>query len=131
MTPELTALAALVGFQMVFGLSVSAIVSTRTGAAYILGSREGDADLQSGFVGRMHRARSNTFEALIYFTATVVVVVLGEASDDTTAAAAWTFFGARLLFVVCYALNLNPWRSTVWMVGWLALAVMLWQAFST
>ena len=52
MMPELTALGTLVALQIVLGLSTSAIVSTRTGASYILSSRETLVDLDSGFVGR-------------------------------------------------------------------------------
>ena len=125
MTPELTALGTLVALQIALGLATSAIVSTRTGSAYILSSREDPADLESGFVGRMHRARINCFEGLIYFTPAVLVVVLGDAATQGTAVAAWVFVATRIGFVFCYALDLVPWRSIVWMIGIAAIAYML------
>ncbi|MEL6960883.1 MAG: MAPEG family protein [Pseudomonadota bacterium] len=128
MTPELTALAALVALQALFGLSVSGLVSTRTGLGYIFGSREEAVDLETGLVGRMHRARINTFEALTYFTPTVLIVYLADAANSLTAAAAWTFVAARVVFVLCYALDLSPWRSIVWFVGLGAILTMLGAA---
>ena len=125
MTPELQALAAVVALQIVFGLTTTAVVSGRTGIGYIFSSREDRVDLDTGLVGRLHRARVNCFEALIYFTPAVALVVLADASSPTTAAAAWTFVAARVGFVVCYALDLTPWRSYVWIVGIIAIAVML------
>ena len=128
MTPELAALAALVAIQVVFGLTVSTIVSGRTGMGYIFSSRDKDVDLHSGFVGRMHRARVNNFEALIYFTPTVMIVHLAGASTSTTAMAAWVFVAARVGFIACYAFDLTPWRSLVWGVGTAAIVVMLGAA---
>jgi uncharacterized MAPEG superfamily protein len=126
MTPELTALATLVVVQIVFGFAVTGLVSTRTGTGYLLSSREqADVDLSSGLVGRMHRARVNGFEALVYFTPTVVVVELSGAATPATAALAWAFVAARLAFIACYALDLVPWRTIVWTVGTLAVAAML------
>ncbi|WP_425091395.1 MAPEG family protein [Tropicimonas sp. S265A] len=129
MTPELTALATLVAFQIVLGIATTAVVSTRTGTQYLYSSREAtDVDLTTGLVGRMHRARINTFEALIYFTPTVAIIALADASSATTVAAAWTFVAARALYVFCYAFDLVPWRTYIWTVGILAVAVMLGSA---
>jgi uncharacterized MAPEG superfamily protein len=128
MSPELTALGVMVLVQTVLGIVTTAIVSKRTGTDYILSSRDASADLQTGFVGRMVRARTNSFEALIYFTPAVALVVLAEAGSGTTTAAAWTFVAARLGFVLCYALDLAPWRSLVWMVGMAAVVVMVVEA---
>lgn len=129
MSPELSALAALVALQIVFGLTVTAVVSARTGVGYVLGSRaETDVDLSTGLVGRLHRARLNAFEALVYFTPTVAVVELGGLNSPTTAAAAWTFVAARVAYLACYALDLVPWRSVVWLIGIAAIATMLGSA---
>lgn len=126
MTPELTALATLVAVQIVLGIATTAIVGTRTGTGYLFSSREDkNVDLTTGFVGRMHRARVNNFEALAYFTPTVTVVVLAEASTAATVFAGWTFVAARIVYIFCYALDLTPWRTYIWTVGIVAIATML------
>ena len=125
MTPELSALATLVALQIVFGLTVTWIVGNRTGRAYILSSRESEPDLTTGFVGRMHRARINNFEAMAYLTPAVTILVLSGTANAISAAAAWVFVICRVLFCICYGLDLNPWRTTVWLVGIASIAVML------
>ncbi len=125
MTPELTALATLVALQIVFGLSVTGLISLRTGAGYILSSREQEVDLTTGFIGRMHRARINNFEALAYFTPAVAIVTLSNTANETTAIAAWVFIASRLAFIAAYALDLAPWRSIVWLIGIGAVATMV------
>ena len=128
MTPELTALATLTALQVVFGLAVTYIVSTRTGQGYILSSRDEAVDLTTGFVGRMHRARINNFEALIYFTPAALILALSETGTAHSAAAAWVFVATRITFIVCYALDLTPWRSIVWLIGIACIALMLLTA---
>ncbi len=125
MTPELYALATLVGFQIIFGLTVTYVVSTRAGVDYVLSSREGAVDLSSGFVGRLHRARLNNFEALAYMTPVVAILAVSETETGVSAAAAWGFVATRALFILCYALDLTPWRSVVWLIGIALIATML------
>lgn len=129
MPPELAALAALVAFQIVFGLTVTWIVGNRTGRAYILGSRSEEVDLSSGFVGRMHRARLNTFEALAYMTPTVAILAMAGAGTAFTAIAAWVFVACRVLYCISYALDLVPWRTLFWLIGIAMIAAMLGAAF--
>ena len=126
MSPELMALTTLVALQILFGISTSLIVGSRAGIGYLFSSREDEGvDLTSGFVGRMHRARTNNFEAMAYFTPTVAVVELAGTNSETTAAAAWVFVTARIGFILCYAFDLTPWRTLVWYVGTIAVATML------
>jgi uncharacterized MAPEG superfamily protein len=92
-----------------------------------LGPRD-DADLKSQLsprVGRLFRALDNHFEGLILFTLAVVVVTLGGADSGFTAACAWTYFAARVLYVPAYAFGWVPWRSAIWLVGFLATAAMI------
>ena len=68
---------------------------------------------------------NNHTENLVLFTIAVLVVVLGEASSETTQAAAWTYLGARVLYVPAYAAGVFLLRSLVFTVGWLATLTML------
>ena len=130
MTPELYALATLVGLQIVFGLTVTYVVSTRTGVEYILSSRGDEVDLSSGFVGRLHRARINNFEALVYMTPPVLILAVSDTATVLSGLAAWGFVATRILFVICYAVDLTPWRSIVWLTGIALIALMLWIAMT-
>jgi len=53
------------------------------------------------------------------------VVVLGEASNGITQGAAWTYLGARVLYVPAYATGVYLLRSLIFAVGWLATLTML------
>ena len=80
----------------------------------------------SPVTGRLVRALDNHFEGLILFTLAVVALALAGQSSGFTLACAWTYLAARVLYVPAYALGLVPWRSVIWLVGWLAtVAIML------
>lgn len=79
----------------------------------------------SPVTGRLHRALTNHFEGLVLFTLAVVALALTGASNGFTLLCAWTYLAARVLYVPAYALGLVPWRSAVWLVGWLATVAML------
>lgn len=79
----------------------------------------------SPITGRLHRALTNHFEGLVLFTLAVVALSLTGRANAFTAACAWAYLAARVLYVPAYALGLVPWRSLVWLVGWLATVAML------
>ena len=83
------------------------------------------AEQVSPVTGRLHRALSNHFEGLVLFTLAVVALALTGASNGLTLLCAWTYLAARVLYVPAYALGLVPWRSAVWLVGWLATVAMM------
>ena len=74
---------------------------------------------------RLQRALNNHFEGLILFTLAVVVVTLGNQSSTVTQYAAYTYLGARVLYVPAYAFGLTPWRSAIWAVGFGATFTMI------
>jgi uncharacterized MAPEG superfamily protein len=78
--------------------------------------------------GRLHRAFTNHFEGLILFTLAVVVVTLADRATGFSAACAWIYLGARILYVPAYFFGLAPWRSIIWLVGFLATMAMLASA---
>ena len=134
MTPELTvlALAALLqGFQFVL---MAVPTNLEVGAGKTLSPRDagrlGNPLIEpvSDKTGRLIRAMNNHFEALILFTIAVVVITLGDKGTGFSAACAWTYIGARILYVPAYYFGLSPWRSLIWMVGFLSTLLMIMSA---
>jgi uncharacterized MAPEG superfamily protein len=131
MTPELTALALAALLQVVQYVLMAVPTNIEIGTAKTAGPRDPEAlgkplvEQVSPRTGRLIRALNNHFEGLILFTIAVVVVKLGEASSPLTQTCAWTYLGARVLYVPAYAFALTPWRSVVWAVGFLATILML------
>jgi uncharacterized MAPEG superfamily protein len=126
MTPELTALA-LAGLLQAVQFHLFAIPANRElGTGYTSSPRDRPPSQQMSIVtGRLQRALNNHFEALILFTLAVVVVTLGNQSTPVTQTAAWTYLGARVLYVPAYALGWRPWRSAIWAVGFFATLTMI------
>ncbi|WP_282026000.1 MAPEG family protein [Limimaricola cinnabarinus] len=75
--------------------------------------------------GRLYRALNNHFEGLILFTLAVVVLILGDKTTGLSGLLAWTYLGARILYVPAYFFGLRPWRSLIWLVGFLATIGMI------
>jgi uncharacterized MAPEG superfamily protein len=127
MTPELTVLTLAgllqVGQFMLYSLAANLAIDTKKA----LGPRDEKIDLPTG-PARLQRALNNHFEGLVMFTLAVVVLTLGDKTTGLTAACAWTYLGARILYVPAYWLGLSPWRSVIWIVGFLATVIMLVSA---
>ncbi|MGB8624303.1 MAG: MAPEG family protein [Paracoccaceae bacterium] len=129
MTPELTALALAALLQIVQYALFAIPANLELGTGYTAGPR--DADLPrplSPRTARLKRAMDNHFEGLILFTLTVTVVTLGGKSGAITQTCAWTYLGARILYIPAYAFGWTPWRSAIWAVGFLATFAMLVMA---
>ena len=131
MTPELTVLALAVILQAIQFTLMSIAANLDLGPAKTMSARDetrlgGPLSSQlSDKPARLYRAMNNHFEALILFTAAVVVVVLGDKTTGLSAICAWTYLGARILYVPAYYFGLAPWRSLIWFVGFIATILML------
>jgi uncharacterized MAPEG superfamily protein len=124
-TPELTVLALAILLQAVqFAIfSVRAQMDVGTGYAMLPRDREPSRPL-STLGGRLARALDNHFDGLVLFTAAVVLVTLSDQTTAFTAACAWTYLGARVLYVPAYAFGWRPGRSLIWLAGFLATLAM-------
>jgi uncharacterized MAPEG superfamily protein len=128
MTPELTALALAGLLQALQFAFYSVAGNLQVGPRKALGPRDEPVVL-TGKAGRLQRALNNHFEGLILFTLAVTVVSLGDRNTSLTAIAAWTYLGARILYVPAYYFGLSPWRSLIWFTGFLATLALLLSAF--
>ncbi len=126
MTTELAALA-LAGLLQAVQYTIFAIPANRElGTGYTSSPRDRPPSRQlSTVTARLQRAMNNHFEGLILFTLAVVVVTLGNQSTPTTQYAAWTYLGARILYIPAYAFGWRPWRSVIWAVGFFATLTMI------
>ena len=129
MTPELTALA-LAALLQVMQFALFAIpANLELGVGYTSSPRDRPPSRSlSHTTGRLQRALNNHFEGLILFTIAVLVVTLGQQSTPLTQSAAWTYLGARILYIPAYAFGWRPWRSVIWAAGFLATVTMLLAA---
>ncbi|WP_103258746.1 MAPEG family protein [Tabrizicola aquatica] len=126
MTPELTALALAGLLQAVQFILFAVPANIELGPGYTSSARDRPPSRQlSTVTARLQRAMNNHFEGLILFTLAVLVVTLGDQSTPVTQTAAWTYLGARLLYIPAYALGLRPWRSAIWAVGFFATLTMI------
>ena len=127
MTPELMALT-LAALLQVLQFSAYSLASIKqVGVHKAAGSRDKPITL-TGTAGRLQRAMNNHFEGLILFTIAVVVITYTDQSDSKTMLFAFTYLGARILYVPAYVLGLTPWRSLIWFVGLAATVAMLLSA---
>lgn len=78
----------------------------------------------SGFSGRSKRALQNTVESGAMMVPFALIVTLTEAGTALTGVATATYLMARAVFLVSYWLGANFLRSTAWVFGMVATAVM-------
>lgn len=129
MTPELTALT-LAALLQALQFALYAIPANRElGPGYTMSARDREPSRPlSEKTARLGRALDNHFEGLILFTIACVALTLADKSSALTAACAYAYLGARVLYIPAYYYGLNPWRSLIWAVGFLATLLMLLAA---
>ena len=129
MTPELTALTLCGLLQMVQFILFAVPANLELGTRYTAGPRDRAPEHPlSTRTARLQRAMNNHFEALILFTLAVLVITVSNQSTAVTQAAAYTFLGARILYIPAYAFGWRPWRSAIWAIGWTATLTLLLAA---
>ena len=131
MTAELTVLALAVLLQMLQYVTMSVPATLELGPGKTLSARDqsrlgGSLESQlSDKTARLYRAMNNHFEALILFIAAVVIISLADKNTGFSAICAWVYLGARILYVPAYYFGLRPWRSCIWLIGFLATLAMI------
>ena len=118
MTPELTTLALAALLQALQFVAFATLANRDLTPSYTSSPRDRPPSREMAILtARLQRALNNHFEGLILFTLAVVVVTLGNQSTTVTQYAAYTYLGARVLYVPAYAFGFTPWRSAIWAVG--------------
>ena len=82
----------------------------------------------TGFGARANAAHYNCFEALACFTPAALVVIATDAVSSTAVAAGYVFIAARVIYLLCYWLDIHILRSTSWLVAMGAVVTLFIQA---
>ncbi len=124
MTAELTVLVLAALLQIVQMILVSALARDQIPPGWHVSPRDEPVTL-TGRAGRAERAYANHLEGLALYAVAAVVLVLADRTSGLTALLAWTYLGARVLYVPAYVLGLSPGRSLIWAVGFLPTLALL------
>ncbi|MCO4842822.1 MAG: MAPEG family protein [Yoonia sp.] len=131
MTPELTVLTLAALLQCLQFALMAVPANWELGTGKTASPRDLDRlgkpmiELLSVKTARLARAMNNHFEALILFGIAITVVSLSDQTNAITTACAWTYLGARILYIPAYYFGWTPWRSAIWFVGFLSTLVIL------
>ncbi len=134
MTPELTVLALAALLQAVQFALMAIPANIELGPGKTTSPRDASRlqkpliEQVSDGTGRLMRAFTNHFEALILFTIAVVIVTISDQSTLFTATCAWVYLGARVLYIPAYYFGWSPWRSFIFFVAFLATFAMILAA---
>ena len=131
MTPELTALTLAAILQCIQFALMAIPANMELGMGKTTSPRDHDrlgkpiVELLSTKTARLARAMNNHFEALILFGIAVTVITLADKGNAFTTACAYSYLGARVLYIPAYYFGWAPWRSYIWFVGFFATLAIL------
>lgn len=111
-------LAILIAFAMIYAprvVAASAQMGMPGGFAWGA-SRDQQAEL-SGLPRRAQAAHLNGIEGFAPFAVAAILAQQAAPESALVGQFALGFAASRVLFVLCYLLDLNPWRTVVWVVG--------------
>ncbi len=125
MTTELVVLALGAVLLLVHVLLAGHYRTRQYGTAWNVGARDEAMPPLDPVPARLLRAQANYLETLPVAIVALLGVVLAGKTSDLTAAAAWTWLGARLIYLPLYGAGVPKWRTAVWTVGTLAIVIVL------
>lgn len=129
MTQELwiAVYAAVLGIVMVL-LPPSLAYSRKGYMQWNAGPRDTPFDM-GPHADRMKRAFSNFMETYAFFVVFVVALALAHKSSPISVYGAWTYLGARIVYIPLYAFGVVGIRSLVWAVSLLGIAAVAFVLF--
>lgn len=131
MSPELTVLTYAALLQCIQFALMAIPANMELGTGKTTSPRDLDRlgkpmiELLSVKTARLARAMNNHFEALILFGIAITVISLADKTNAITTACAYTYLGARVLYIPAYYFGWTPWRSYIWFVGFFATLAIL------
>ncbi|QFT58965.1 MAPEG family protein [Sulfitobacter sp. THAF37] len=100
---------------------------TQLSMGYLMSARD-DNRGTTGMVARIERALNNSIVAMTLFAPAVLILVITEQTNPTTLLAAQVFMIARIIYLPVYAIGVPAVRTLAWLAGFLATAVLYFQA---
>jgi len=79
----------------------------------------------TGFGARCLAAHENSFEALILFSSSVLLVIATNHINRFTVILSVLFIACRIAYLICYWINWDKLRSTVWAIGIISNLTMM------
>ncbi|PSV48784.1 MAPEG family protein [Photobacterium indicum] len=78
----------------------------------------------TGAAARIKSAQANGWEIIPVFAICIFIAHLAGVPEEQAALPAYLFLATRLLYILCYAFKLSPWRSLIFFTniiacGWL------------
>ncbi|MCL3881224.1 MAPEG family protein [Marivita sp. GX14005] len=129
MTPELTALTLAALLQVLQFVLFAVPANRELGPGYTMSPRDRPPSRSlSDKTARLQRAMNNHFEGLILFGIACTVISFSDQGTLFTALCAAAYLIARILYVPAYYFGWTPWRSVIWIAGFVATALMLLAA---
>ena len=117
---------ALAAVLLVVHIQAAIRVKTKQyGLAWNMGPRDAEMPAPQPVVGRLARARDNFLETLPIAIIALFGVVLAGKTSDVTTIAGWTWLAARAIYLPLYWAGVPKVRSVVWLIGTLAILVVL------
>lgn len=126
MQAELLVLALAALLLLVNTLLAGHFKTKQYGVAWNMGPRDGQQPPLDPVAGRLERARANLMETLPIAIIALFGVVLAGRTSPVTEIAAWTWLGARVVYLPLYWAGVPMIRSLVWLIGLAALLTVLW-----
>ncbi|CAN5296357.1 MAPEG family protein [soil metagenome] len=125
MTPALTALGWTLVLAIVQIFLAAGLRTQETGLGYNASARDSGGPPVGKVTGRLMRAQANLFETLSLFAAAVLIAVVAGRDNRTVDLAAWTYLGARIVYVPLYALGVPFVRTLVFLLSVVALIAII------
>jgi uncharacterized MAPEG superfamily protein len=127
---ELTILAWSVVLLLLQVVLQAASATADLGLPYNLSPRDARLAPKGRVAGRLQRALANLLETYPAFVALALALVVAGKTGGTGTTGAWLWLGARVAYVVVYALGIPGIRTLVWAVSIVGLVMMLTRLFA-
>jgi uncharacterized MAPEG superfamily protein len=125
MTLELKMLALSIVLGLVQIVLASHSASLQRGYVWTASSRGENLPGLTGVAGRLQRALNNFVETFPLFAAAVLVAHVAVSNSLMTKFGVLLYFWGRVAYVVLYAADVFLWRSLVWNVAVVGIALVL------
>jgi uncharacterized MAPEG superfamily protein len=112
-------------------LVIATSLATRDqGLAYNLSPRDLPPPPVRPMTARFQRAFHNFRETFVYFAVAILVVTVLGKENAMSALGAVLYFGARVIYVLVYALGIAVLRTLVWTVSVIGIVMVLIAAMT-
>jgi|SRR6185503_9687174 uncharacterized MAPEG superfamily protein len=121
---RIAALGALLLFVHVF--VATRFKTAQYGRKWNVGARDESLPEPNAMTGRTMRAQANFAETFPIAIVALLGVVIAERTSYWTELGGWIWLGARVVYLPLYAAGVPGFRTVVWTIGTIGLAMVIW-----